>query len=518
MHPRSGQREEPDVVVVGFGFAGGSAAIYAADAGATVLLLEKTEHPGGLSITSGGGLLMGRPSMEERVFQCIRAACASRTPDEIVRTFSSGLCRVRGWLEELAAAVGAEIEVESQREGTDYPLPGRDALVTCKIRSFGTETPFPWIRGLRGGARLFKIVLDNVMLRPGISVRYGTRAIRLLVERTAVAGVVVEDANGVVVTVRAKKAVILATGGFEFDEDMKMQHFQAMPVYGVTARGNVGDGIRLAQSAGAALWHMWHFHGSYGFKFAEYPVAFRHPFAGHRAGGKPMPWIAVDRNGNRYMNEFHISPNDTNARPMDLFDPESTEFPRIPSYLIFDERGRTSGPIAFPVGLVGGGYYEWSADNGAEIDRGWIVSARTVDGLEDVLNDGGIAHIPPGSLEQSVRRWNRSVHDGVDREFGRPAPTMMAIGSPPFYATAVWPIVSNTQGGPVHDSVHRVLDVWNQPIPRLYAVGELGSLFGHLYVMNGNLSECFISGRLAGEHAAGLSPLPKPPRSVSAAT
>jgi predicted oxidoreductase len=62
--------------------------------------------------------------------------------------------------------------------------------------------------------------------------------------------------------------------------------------------------------------------------------------------------------------------------------------------------------------------------------------------------------------------------------------------------------VSNTQGGPAHDERQRVLDAFGDPIPGLYAAGELGSVFGHLYMSGGNLAECFIGGRIAGREAA----------------
>ena len=64
---------------------------------------------------------------------------------------------------------------------------------------------------------------------------------------------------------------------FENDDEMKLQFFPLQPVYYVVAKGNTGDGIRMAQQAGAKLWHMWHFHGAYGFRSADpaYPYAIR---------------------------------------------------------------------------------------------------------------------------------------------------------------------------------------------------------------------------------------------------
>ena len=79
---------------------------------------------------------------------------------------------------------------------------------------------------------------------------------------------------------------------------------------------------------------------------------------------------------------------------------------------------------------------------------------------------------------------------------------MIPVAKPPFFWGEVWPVVSNTQGGPAHDERQRVLDAFGEPIPGLYAAGELGSVFGHLYMSGGNLAECFIGGRIAGREAA----------------
>ena len=65
-------------------------------------------------------------------------------------------------------------------------------------------------------------------------------------------------------------------------------------------------------------------------------------------------------------------------------------------------------------------------------------------------------------------------------------------------------MITNTHGGPRHDAHQRVLDVWGVPIPRLYAAGELGGAFGHLYLFGGNFSECFVGGWNAARHAVTL--------------
>ena len=90
---------------------------------------------------------------------------------------------------------------------------------------------------------------------------------------------------------------------------------------------------------------------------------------------------------------------------------------------------------------------------------------------------------------------------GVD-ELGRPPKSMVPMRQAPVYLAEVWPVVSNTQGGPVHDEKRRVVNAYGEPIPRLYTAGELGGIWGSLYLSGGNLTECFVSGRISGREAA----------------
>ena len=497
-----------DVLVVGFGFAGGATAIAAHDAGLEALIIEKLPHPGGVSIASGGGI--GMATDADAAFQCLRAACAGRTPDDVLRALADELVQLPDWIRSLAARSDTAFEVEEVRGDAGYDLPGREAFGWILVRGMGEFEGFPWAKGLRGGARLFRILLDNVEDR-GIPVWCEAPATELITDANGeVLGAwVVRD--GRQLAVRARRGVVLACGGFEWAEDLKRQYFEGMPVFGVVGRGNTGDGIRMAQSVGADLWHMWHFHGSYGFKPAGLSNPIRHTFAGPR-GTTVMPWIVVDRDGRRFMSEIHPSPNDTNARPMTGFDPDRLEYPRIPSYAIFDDHGRQLGPLGFPIRTSeADDDVEWSADNLAEVDKGWILQADTLGDLAGLINaDGHGAHVDAAVLETTVAEWNRCVDAGHDPLFQRPATTMLRVATPPFHAIAVWPIVSNTQGGPVHDPHRRVLDPFGRPIPRLYTAGELGSVFGHLYLLAGNIGECFTSARQAVRHLTAMSPSDAP--------
>ncbi|MFB8831780.1 FAD-binding protein [Azotobacter sp. CWF10] len=142
--------------------------------------------------------------------------------------------------------------------------------------------------------------------------------------------------------------------------------------------------------------------------------------------------------------------------------------------------------------------YAWSADNLREVENGILQRADSIEEL------AGLLGADPAVLAASLERWNRQCERGLDDDHGRPPASMTPVRSAPFYVGKLWPLVNNTQGGPVHDARQRILDSFGEPIARLYAAGELGSIWGFLYLGAGNLAECFVSGRIAGAHAARL--------------
>src|SRR5262249_4625156 len=101
----------------------------------------------------------------------------------------------------------------------------------------------------------------------------------------------------------------------------------------------------------------------------------------------------------------------------------------------------------------------------------------------------------------TIARWNAQCDHGEDADFGRPPGTMVRL-EPPFIFGQVWPAVSNTQGGPVHNSPQQIVDAGGNPIRRLYAAAELGSSFVHLYLSGVNIAECVVPGWVAGREAA----------------
>ncbi len=486
-----------DVVVAGYGYAGAVAAIEAHDAGARVLLIEKADEPGGISVCSAGGLRISRDA--DAAFAYLVATNAGTTPEPVLRVLADGMFWLPDYARRLTEAVGGALGLRDSP--ANYPLPGYKSFgfaYVDDLPGFEPATAFPNVRGAAAGARLFAVLEENVRRRPGITVRLACPAERLLVEGEAVAGLVAGGQE-----IRAG-AVVLATGGFEAAEEMKLRTWPLKPVLSAAVRGNTGDGIALAQKAGAGLWHMWHFHGSYGFRHPDpdYPFGIRLkrlpdwvPGEGVREDVR-MSWILVDREGRRFGNEYEPYMQDTGHRAMEAFDPVTQSFSRVPALLIVDAAGRVIYPLAAPTWHDAEVAQRFGGATPASLDE---IILRRFDSIVDLAHAFGR---DPAVLQATVDDWNLACISGADKTFGRPSSSMMPIASPPFSAAEIWPIVSNTQGGPVHDGEQRVLDPFGAPIQNLFAAGELGSVFGHLYMSGGNIAECFVGGAIAGKGAA----------------
>ena len=495
-----------DVVVIGYGFAGAAAAIAASDSGAKVVLLEKMPDPGGISICAGGGVRIAKSHAD--AFAYLKATNADATPDDVLDVFAREMTTLKQHLAELATVNRAEL-VTIDREG-NYPFPGYKTfqfIEVDRIPDFDAAREYPHARAVRKGANLFKVLQDNVVGRQ-IDVRLATAAARLLTnDAREVAGVLAEGPGGRT-KIKARRGVILACGGFEADQAMQKQYWQLNCVVPAVSRGNTGDGIRMAVDVGADLWHMWHFHGSFGFRHPDpaYPVGMRmRRLPQWTPGGEPpnarMSWILLDKTGRRFMHECPPYVQDTGHRPLDVFDPVTQSFPYVPAYALIDEDGRKMYPLAEMISNDRHAkYYSWSDDNLQELASGLLQKAESVDELAIKMK------VDKSILQATLARWNAQCARGRDDDHGRLAATMAPIKCAPFYFGEVWPIVSNTQGGPVHDTRQRVLNPFREPIPRLFEAGELGSIWGHLYLCGGNLSECLITGRIAGREAANLAP------------
>ena len=486
-----------DVVVVGFGYAGGIAALAAHDLGARVVIVEKRADPGGISVCSAGGVRC--TSDPAAALAYLEATNAGTTPRAVLRVLADGMSEMPQFVAALATAAGA-IAVVRSAPG-NYPFPGSDAFgfaTVDDIAGFDSAAEFPSVRGSPAGARLFKVVLENVRRR-GIEVRLACPAERLLRSGERVVGVSTPSGD-----IMARGGIVLCTGGFEGDAGLQRQFWPMQNVLSAAIRTNTGDGLRLAQSAGASLWHMWHYHGSYGFRHPNpsYPFGVRLKRLPDWRPGDPwrddvtMSWILVNRSGRRFMNEYEPYMQDTGHRPFEQMDFAAARQANAPAILIVDEPGRRRYPLSAPTwhdDEVATHYREASAQ---DFDAAILRRFDTVHDLAAAFD------CPADTLAASIADWNARVEAPSPDPWGRPVGSRAAVRVPPFSAAEVWPIVSNTQGGPAHDERQRVLDAYGDPILGLYEAGEIGSVFGHIYVSGGNLAECFVGGRVAGREAA----------------
>jgi succinate dehydrogenase/fumarate reductase flavoprotein subunit len=487
---------EVDVLVVGYGYAGAAAAITAHDAGARVLIIEKREDAGGISVCSAGGVRVSQRPADALAY--LVATNGETTPVPVLKALANGMAEMENWIGELAAIARAKASLRPAPG--NYPFPGHDAFAFVNIDTvtdFEPEKAYPAVRGAAAGARLFEVMRRNVDQR-GIAVRFGVRAERLLYDNNRVTGVRAGTGE-----IRAH-AVILTTGGFEGAPDIQRQFWPMQSVLSAAIRTNTGDGLRMAQAAGADIWHMWHYHGSYGFRHPDpaYPFGIRLKRLPDWTPGEPfregvtMSWILLDRAGRRFMNEYEPYMQDTGHRALEAFDFSAVTPLARPALLIVDEPGRTLYPLSAPT---------WHDEAVAErfrsvtphaTDDAILTRFDTLDALARAFGRD------PLVLSAEVAAWNVLAKNGAPDRYGRPREGRAPIGTPPFSAAEVWPIVSNTQGGPAHDARQRVIDAYGAPISGLWEAGEIGSVFGHIYMSGGNLAECFVGGRIAGRAAA----------------
>jgi succinate dehydrogenase/fumarate reductase flavoprotein subunit len=341
-----------------------------------------------------------------------------------------------------------------------------------------------------GGARVWHLI-DAQIRKRGIRVWTNTPVLDLVKDEAG--GVIGLHAlvRGENVFIRARRGVVLTCGGFEYNEALKWQYLAAKPMGALGSPGNTGDGITMAIGVGAELWHMEAEASTLGFlpSGPEWQAGFALPV-------RNPGFIYIDKHGERFVNEARLEAHNAGVATAE-FNVQTYDFDRIPAYLIMDEenaRGKPLGMSIFSYNVVDKGY-EWSADNSVEIASGWIKKTDSFAGLADLVGAAQEA------IAETLMRYNRNCRSGVDTDFGRPIETLKPL-APPFYVMELRPLLYNTQGGPRRDQHAQVIGINGAPIPRLYAAGEFGSIWGFRYQTSTNFSEAIVYGRIAGANAA----------------
>jgi succinate dehydrogenase/fumarate reductase flavoprotein subunit len=231
---------EADVIVVGYGYAGAVAALEAAQAGADVLLIGKMPDPGGISITSGGNVRTVEDP--ERGFAYLRASNAGTTPDSVLKAFAVGLAQMPAYFEKLCKASGAT--VDRRRADGNYPFPGTETFGYVSIKhvpGFDPAASYPFVSSYvpierAAGVRLFKVIEDNIRAR-NVRVMLSTPARRLISGPGREIRGVEAQQNGCPITIKARRAVVLACGGFEANPEMRARYLGQLLHYRLAQRG-----------------------------------------------------------------------------------------------------------------------------------------------------------------------------------------------------------------------------------------------------------------------------------------
>ncbi|MGZ9065004.1 MAG: FAD-dependent oxidoreductase [Burkholderiales bacterium] len=523
---------EADVVIIGFGSAGGCAAIEARDHGAEVVILEKQPEDSHYSNTrmSGGGFHSPDPSGD---FDSLKAyAKAMFSGDNLPQKLEGDQSEFADELAELWARYaprnaefmrsldpGFQAVVSAGAAFPEFPGAARSGYAVVRSTYTGQydedmlagRTKDTAKSGKQSGEAFHACMLTGVQSR-NVPIHYGVGAQELILDDAgAVVGVRAQRGSQQL-TYRARRAVIVACGGYEYNARMRKAFLDGPGMEGWAFYGspaNTGDGIRMALRIGAALARV----GSIAGRVICAIPERRH---GLRIGmntsgvGKPNE-IVVDNHGRRYASERRITKDPSRYifyKEALQFDTVTLSYPRIPSWMIFDSVMMRRGPVVSVAAAAYNGI-DWGEDNMNALRNGWILSGDTIEQLAQRIREhsDNRGKMDTAVLSHAVESWNGYCAARHDRDFEREVGTMGPVSEPPFYAIPLYPGGPNTKGGLRADAQRRVLDWDDRPIPRLYAVGEICSVFQFVYQGGGNLAEGIAFGRVAGRNAAAERPV-----------
>ena len=441
-----------DVVIVGAGLGGLTAAIEAKDAGANVLVLEKLDRIGGSSVTSGG-YVYGTGS-----YMNSDESVDGYHPEDIVAYYKM---RGNDNIDEAMVTFWAEHSGESVNWLMDNGVEFGSVVAT------GTS---PALRGhltANGGGAIINPIFD-VFESKGIELRRHTTVTDVLYDGEKATGVIAQ-CGGATLTVNAK-AVVIACGGYDVSEEVK-EHIDS-PAAGIPSMsscGNTGDYVAWGEKLGASMI----------FKGGVMGMHTSNP-AYTLTGGVNLlsflPTLGVDQTGKRFMNESSDYP---------IFYTKIGETGYDTVYWIFDASYNGGAMTALMDAAIP--HYGYKAD--------------TLDELAEA------AGLDAQNLKDSVARYNELAQAGTDEDFG--APTMVPLAQEgPYYAIKVIRATVAGFGGFETNTNAEVLNTEGKAIPGLYAAGECasGQFFDLEYPCSGSmLSITTTFGRIAGQQAAAFA-------------
>ena len=448
---------EADLIVLGAGAGGLFAAIEGRNAGSEVLLLEKTSAIGGSTAICGG--LTSFAGTDEQKAMGIKDSNELFYEDFIKA--GEGLC-----MEDLVRVL-IDNQLDAYRLLKEYGVTFKKEVVMAS----GMSVPrcHQWDRPQLINA------LRNVAQKKGAKILLDTGGKRLVTDCDKVLGVEVES-KGKTAFFKARKSVILCTGGFARNAPMLVDYVLGLRgAVGVSGAGCTGDGHRMAQSLGSNLVQMGTIRGVFIGAGPDWNLSLVIYYVGA---------VIVNKEGKRFVNEslsYKIIPDYVSKQADQV------------GYVIFD-----SAIAEKSKGLA--------ALYNVNVVKDVVVVADTIEDLASKLG------LPPKTLKETIQNYNRYVETGQDPECGR---TTMVEGQgkpvklekPPWYGLPQKTTVPTTYGGIQVNPSLRVVDVFGDPIPRLYAAGEIiGGVHGAKSSSGTATLKAFTYGRLAGRNAAKEKP------------
>ncbi|RNL82192.1 FAD-dependent tricarballylate dehydrogenase TcuA [Halostreptopolyspora alba] len=488
--------ERYDVVVVGGGNAAFCAAHAARENGASVLVLEKADEKeaGGNSFFTAGAFRVAHDGLDDLAPLLDdpedERLSATRLPAYSREEFTADMERLtEGRNDSEMTRIMVDDSFETIRwlagKGLRWRLLyERQTYVDDGWWAFFGGLALGTVDGGKGlVAQHTRVARDN-----GVDIRYGARVVDLLRDGAAVRGVVVRGTDGEERTVAARR-VVLAAGGFESSEEMRREHlgpgWERALVRGTPE--NTGEVLRLALEHGAASYGDWSSCHSVQWDAGAPPQGGERELTNQLTRQSYPMGIVVNRDGRRFVDEGADFRNFTYAK----YGREVLRQPDGRAFQLFDAKTR-------PLLRV------------LEYDSTPITGARA-ESLEELAGQLGI---DPTGLRRTVEEFNASIDDAEfnpavrDGRVARVSPPKSnwasALDTPPFYGYTVACGITFTFGGlRIDPESARVLDTVGEPIPGLFAAGEIvGGLFSDNYPGGSGLIAGSVFGRRAGGHAA----------------